>query len=70
MARFLGRVAPETRQALLAIVARMRAEEEIEAVILGGTELPLLLTEPEHDGIPLLDPTRIHADRIVAELCS
>jgi hypothetical protein len=40
MARFLGRVAPETRQGLLAIVARMKAEEEIEAVISAGLSCP------------------------------
>jgi aspartate racemase len=61
---------PETRQGLLAIVDRMKAEENIEAVILGGTELPLLLREPEHNGIPFLDTTRIHVSRIVAELCA
>jgi aspartate racemase len=61
---------PETRQGLLAIVDRMKAEEEIEAVILGGTELPLLIHEPEHHGIPFLDTTRIHVNRIVAELCA
>jgi aspartate racemase len=60
----------ETRQGLLAIVDRMKAEEEIEAVILGGTELPLLINEPEHNGIPFLDTTRIHVQRIVAELCA
>jgi aspartate racemase len=61
---------PETRQGLLAIVDRMKAEENIEAVILGGTELPLLINEPEHNGIPFLDTTRLHVNRIVAELCA
>jgi aspartate racemase len=60
----------ETRQRLLAIVDRMKAADEIEAVILGGTELPLLLSQPQHNGIPFLDTTRIHVHRIVAELCS
>lgn len=46
----------------------MKARDNIEAVILGGTELPLLLREPQHNGIPLLDTTRIHVNRIVAEL--
>lgn len=60
----------ETRERLLAIADRMKVNENIEAVILGGTELPLLLTQPEHNGIPFLDTTRIHVNRIVAELCS
>lgn len=61
---------PETRQHLLAIVDRLKARDNIEALILGGTELPLILRDPEHNGIPFLDTTRIHVNRIVAELVS
>jgi len=59
---------PETRDRLTDIVDRMKARDNIEAVILGGTELPLLLRDPQHNGIPLLDTTKIHVNRIVAEL--
>jgi aspartate racemase len=59
---------PETRDGLTAIVDRMKASDNIEALILGGTELPLILREPQHNGIPFLDTTRIHVSRIVAEL--
>lgn len=61
---------PETRQRLLAIVERMKAEDNIEALILGGTELPLILRDSEYHGIPVLDTTKIHVERIVAELVS
>jgi aspartate racemase len=61
---------PETRERLLAIVDRMKAEDDIEALILGGTELPLILRDPEHNGTPFLDTTRIHVKQIVAELLS
>jgi aspartate racemase len=61
---------PETRQGLLAIVERMKAKDNIEALILGGTELPLILRDAEYHGIPVLDTTRIHVERIVAELVS
>jgi aspartate racemase len=61
---------PETRERLLAIVDRMKAEDDIEALILGGTELPLILRDPEHNGTPFLDTTKIHVARIVAELVS
>ena len=61
---------PETRAKLLAIADSMQTRDGIEAVILGGTELPLLLRDPEHNGLPLLDTTRIHVDRLVAELLS
>jgi aspartate racemase len=59
---------PETRAGLLAIVDRMIERQGIEGLILGGTELPLILRETTHRGIPLLDTTRIHVERIVAEL--
>lgn len=61
---------PETRERLLGIVDQLRARDEVEGVILGGTELPLILRETSHNGIPFLDTTRIHVDRIVAELIS
>jgi len=59
---------PETRERMLALVARMKARDGIEGVILGGTELPLLLQDAGGSGIPLLDTTRIHAERAVAHM--
>ena len=61
-----GILLPETRERLLAIVARMKARDGVDAVILGGTELPLILRDPTASGIPLLDTTVIHARAIVA----
>jgi aspartate/glutamate racemase len=43
---------PTTRQGMLAIVERLRVEEHIEGLILGGTELQLLLGEVKNKGIP------------------
>ena len=59
---------PETRTRFLAIADEMKAREGIEAVILGGTEIPLLLRADEHNGIQLLDTTRIHVDRLIEEM--
>ena len=59
---------PETRAQLLAIADAMKSRDGIEAVILGGTELPLLLRDEQHNGMPLLDTTRIHVDRLVTEM--
>jgi aspartate racemase len=59
---------PETRARLLAIADEMRERDQIEAVILGGTELPLVLRDEQHNGMPLLDTTRIHVDRLVTEM--
>jgi aspartate racemase len=60
----------ETRSGLMAIVAAMREREQIEALILGGTELPLILRESKQSDIPFLDTTKIHVERIVRELLS
>jgi aspartate racemase len=61
-----GVLVAETRERLLAIVARMKARDGIDGVILGGTELPLILRDATASGIPLLDTTVIHAKAIVA----
>jgi aspartate racemase len=59
---------PETRARFLEIADAMKAREDIEALILGGTEIPLLLRADEHNGIHFLDTTRIHVDRLIEEL--
>jgi aspartate racemase len=59
---------PETRESLLAIVERMSARDDIEGLILGGTELPLILRAEKHGEVPFLDTTKIHVEEIVARL--
>jgi aspartate racemase len=51
---------PETRAAMVAIIERMRSSTGIDAVVLAGTELPLLLRGAEPDGLPFLNTTLIH----------
>jgi aspartate racemase len=55
-----GHFLPETREGLLAIVKKLKDDHGIEGLILGGTELPLLLRDDAAIGIPFLDTTRIH----------
>jgi aspartate racemase len=61
-----GVLLPETRAGLLAIVDRMKQAAAIDSVILGGTELALILREPAYDGIPFLNTTKIHVEAAVA----
>jgi aspartate racemase len=56
---------PETRAALLAIIERMRNDQGIEALLLAGTELPLLLRGAEPEGVAFLDTTTIHVNAAV-----
>ena len=65
-----GKFLPETRAELLAIVDCMKAKSDIDGVILAGTELPLILRDADHKGIPLLDTTKIHCQAAVAEMLS
>jgi aspartate racemase len=65
-----GRFLPETRAGLLAIVDRMKAKSGIDGAILAGTELPLILRAPEHNGVPFLDTTKIHCEAAVTEMLS
>src|SRR5437867_6590242 len=65
-----GTFRDETRAGLLAIVDRLRNKIDIDGVILAGTELPLLLRDATHHGIPFLDTMKIHAEAAVAEMLS
>ena len=56
----------ETRARLLTIADRMTERDGIQGVILGGTELPLILRNVAGGKIPYLDTTRIHVEEIVA----
>jgi aspartate racemase len=60
----------ETRRRLLAIVDGLIERAGIQGLILGGTELPLILRGSSHSGIPFLDTTRIHVERAVAQMFS
>ena len=65
-----GIVLPETRERLLTIVDNMKERDAIQALILGGTELSLIVRDATVRGIPVLDTTRIHAKAILAEALS
>lgn len=59
---------PETRAELIRIVERMKVQHGIQGLILGGTELPLILSGAADCGIPFLDTARIHVDAAVQEM--
>ena len=58
----------ETRTEILRIAHRMKTEDGVEALILAGTELPLLLRDSGDTGIEFLDTTVIHVEAIVEAL--
>ena len=62
----LGIIKDSTRQELLAVAKGMIDRHGIEALILGCTELPLILAKDEF-GIPFLNTTAIHAEAMVRQ---
>ena len=65
---FAGIILPETRERLLEIAQAMKEREGVDGLILGGTELSLILREPTAAGLPVLDTTQIHVEAAVAWL--
>lgn len=65
-----GEFRDDTRRQFVELVGRLREEKGVEGVILGGTELPLLLPSPVIVDIPALDTTALHVAAIVKRLRS
>ncbi|MEO8192026.1 MAG: amino acid racemase [Acidobacteriota bacterium] len=71
--KYMGELVPgqflaQTRESFVAIARRLFESSGIDGLILGGTELPLLLREDRVAGVPVLDTTRIHVEAIVDAL--
>ena len=61
----LGIFKDETRKKLVEIIEKMKRENGIDGIILGCTEFPLILTENNYAGLPVLNTTAIHVNEIV-----
>ena len=62
-----GKIRSESREKMKSIIAHLQ-EKGAKGVILGCTEIPLLISEKDAD-IPVFDTTKIHAGR-AAELAA
>jgi aspartate racemase len=65
-----GIILPETRERLITIIKTLKERSQIDGVILGGTELSLILCEKTVAGVQVLDTTQIHVEAAVARLLS
>ncbi len=63
-----GEFREDTRRQFISLISRLHDETGVDGVILGGTELPLLLSTPVIAGIPALDTTALHVAAIVTRL--
>lgn len=59
-----GKFKEETKNGLIKTVKELEERENVEAVILGCTELPLILDESDLN-IPILNTARIHARKAI-----
>jgi aspartate racemase len=65
-----GEFRDDTRNQFTSLISRLRDDQGIDGVILGGTELPLLLPTSNISGVPVLDTTALHVDAILERLRS
>lgn len=63
----LGKVIPETQQKFCEIANRLVKEENVDAIVLGCTELPLVLND-NLTLAPCMDVMNIHIEKLIAEL--
>lgn len=63
-----GQFRDDTRQEFVSLASRLRDDEGIDGIILGGTELPLLLPSPVIADVPALDTTALHVAAIIKRL--
>jgi aspartate/glutamate racemase len=64
----LGKIHESSREKLIALIEKLR-EQGAGAIILGCTELTLLISQKD-TGIPLFDTTALHAQAAVDLACS
>jgi aspartate racemase len=57
-----------TRGEVVALIRHLRDRDRVDGIILGGTELPLLLRAPMIADLPVLDTTALHVAAIVNRL--
>jgi aspartate racemase len=62
----LGLIKEKSRAELIAIINRIKKESGVEGVILGCTELPLILSQTDLT-IHCINPSQIHVDALVRE---
>ena len=65
-----GVIRNETRERLLAIASRMKKDDRIEGLLLGGTELSLILKDLDGTSLELLDTMKIQVQAAITEMLS
>jgi len=61
-------ILPETKNKLIEIIQKIKKNELIEGLILGGTELPLIIKQTDFEDLKIFDTTKIHVESIVGKM--
>jgi aspartate racemase len=65
-----GIIHDETRERLLAIACRLKKDDGIQGLLLGGTELSLIIKSLDGTGLELLDTMKIQVQAAITEMLS
>ena len=65
-----GIIRAETKKQLLTITTKMIKDEQLDGVVLGCTELPLILDQADFDDIKVLDIAKIQIAAAVDQILS
>lgn len=63
-----NQIKTETKEGLVEIVDNLREKESIEGIILGGTELPLILKQEDFHSLKVFNTTEIHVNAILDKM--
>jgi len=63
-----NKIIPETKKELIQIINGLEVNENIEGIVLGGTELPLILKQEDFDNIIVFNTTEIHVNAILNKM--
>jgi aspartate racemase len=63
-----GIILDKTRSGLINVIDKMRQKHDIQGLILGGTELPLILKNDDIIKVHLFDTTEIHVESVLEVL--
>jgi len=63
-----NRIIPESKRRLLVIAENLKKNYGIEGLILGGTELCLILNQSDFDDLKVFDTTLIHVESLVSKM--
>ena len=63
-----NKIVPETKKQLILIINELQVNENIEGIVLGGTELPLILEQWDFDKLKVFNTTKIHVNAILNKM--